>query len=103
MKTVYMAESALDAQIVYDHLVEAGYKMFIAGLALSGALGELPANMGPEVKVVKNEDFLSARALVEEYLVSSSNPESKFSNCPKCSEEIEAGFNLCWKCGEVIQ
>ena len=103
MKTVYLAESALDAQIVYDHLVEEGFEVFIAGLALSGALGELPVNMSPEVRVVKNDDYLQARALVEEYLESLKNTVSKPHNCQKCGEEIEQEFNQCWKCGEVIQ
>ena len=103
MKTVYVAGSALDAQIVYDHLHESGFKVFIAGLALSGAVGELPVNMGPEVKVLEDSDYLSARAMVEDYLESRKNPVSKHTNCIKCGEEIEVGFNQCWKCGEVIQ
>jgi ribosomal protein S27AE len=103
MKTVYISESALDAQFVYDHLEENGFKVFIAGLALSGAVGELPVNMGPEVKVLDDSDYLSARAMVEEYLESRNNLIEKHLNCPKCGEAIELGFNQCWKCGEVIQ
>ncbi len=107
MKTVYIAESALDAQIIHDQLVQSGIQAFIAGVSLSSAIGELPANLGPEVKVVNNQDYLKARALIElidaEQKQESTNLDLKQVACVDCGESIEIGFNQCWKCGRIVE
>jgi len=102
MKTVYMAASALDAQLIHDQLQDVGIEVFIAGLALSGAVGELPANLGPEVRVLNDDDYLKARALVEEITQQNNSSDITQRVCKNCGEVIEAGFNQCWKCGQVI-
>ncbi len=43
MQTAYHAESIVDAQIVKDALDAAGIPAFIAGAALIGGMGQLPA------------------------------------------------------------
>ena len=43
MQTVYHAESIVDAQIAKDALDAAGIPAFIAGAALIGGIGQLPA------------------------------------------------------------
>ena len=42
MRTIYEAENLFDAQWVKDALEAAGIPAFIAGAALTGAIGELP-------------------------------------------------------------
>ncbi|WP_297901075.1 DUF2007 domain-containing protein [Metallibacterium sp.] len=43
MQTVYNADSIVDAQIAKDALEDAGIPAFIAGAALMGGIGQLPA------------------------------------------------------------
>lgn len=103
MKSVYLAASALDAQLIYDQLKDAGYEVFIAGVQLAGALGELPVNATPEVKVLKDEQYLAARALVEEILEDREKNNNHSGNCIKCGEALEQGFQQCWNCGSIYQ
>lgn len=43
MRTVYHAESLVDAQLVKDALEAAGIPAFISGAYLTGGIGQLPA------------------------------------------------------------
>ena len=42
MKQVYQAENAIDAQLLCDILIEAGYDASVFGGFLTGASGEIP-------------------------------------------------------------
>ncbi|PIP81119.1 MAG: hypothetical protein COW84_01605 [Gammaproteobacteria bacterium CG22_combo_CG10-13_8_21_14_all_40_8] len=100
MITVYSAGTAIDAQIVFDHLEAAGFDVMISGSALAGAVGELPANLSPSIQLLNDEDYLQARALVEELEIDLNhvNTDSDWI-CANCGESLAANFGQCWNCG----
>ncbi len=101
MKQVYSAATIVDAQIILDHLQAAGFKVKLSGQVLVGALGELPADISPSVWVLDNQDYLSARALVEELCMDlvNNNGTEQWS-CQNCGENLDANFGQCWNCGQ---
>ncbi len=100
MRTVYTAASLIDAQLVLDRLQAADIDAVMAGQQLVGALGDLPANLGPTVNVLNNEQYLLARSVVEDYLQSISTVEKNWI-CDNCGEPQEGNFQQCWKCGRL--
>jgi hypothetical protein len=68
----------------------------------SSLAGELPIDAAlPQVWVENPADADRARALIDEFLRSSSNgPAVK---CPKCGEENPPAFDLCWSCGTGLE
>lgn len=66
MRTVYQAENLFDAQWVKDALEAAGIPAFIAGAALTGAIGELPA-LGLVSVQVPDGAVPAAGAIVAEF------------------------------------
>lgn len=66
MEPIYDAIGAVDAQLVHDLLQDAGIPAFVSGMALAGAVGELPADCLVQVWV--NEDHAdAARQLIREW------------------------------------
>lgn len=51
MRSVYQAESPIDAQLVKDALEAKGIPAFVIGAGLIGAIGELPVSGLIEVRV----------------------------------------------------
>ena len=51
MRTVYHAESTIDAHLVKNALEQAGIPAFVAGEYLTGGVGELPARDSVSVAV----------------------------------------------------
>jgi len=102
MKHVYTAFNLIDAQMIKDHLVSAGFDAIIKGEYLMGAVGELPANTSPTVWVLDDEDCDRAKALIKSY--QQNRPEDQIHQsvwlCPQCEETIDPQFTQCWNCGE---
>lgn len=63
MQTAYRAESIIDAQIVKDALEDAGIPAFVAGAALVGGIGQLPARDFIRV-LVPDPALVEARRIV---------------------------------------
>lgn len=51
MRSVYQAESLIDAQLVKDALEAEGIPAFVIGAGLTGAMGELPVSGLVDVRV----------------------------------------------------
>lgn len=100
MRTVYTAASVIDAQLVLDKLHAADIESIMTGQQLVGAIGELPANLGPAVKILHDEDFLLARSIVEDYEECMQQSSENWI-CENCSEPQQGNFLQCWNCGKM--
>jgi|GEM_PF-713661 len=100
MKRVYSEPSPIFIYQIKDLLEEKGIHAIIKNEHLSGGVGELPpTEVWPELWVVNKEDKTPAKRLVDEFM-SSVKSSSTSWKCPKCSEDIEGQFNICWHCGQ---
>ncbi len=100
MRIVYTAASVIDAQLVLDKLHSAGIESIMTGQQLVGAIGELPANLGPAVQIIDNEDFLLARSIIEDYEECLQESGENWI-CENCSEPQQGNFHQCWNCGKM--
>ena len=81
-----------------DYLQEQGIASALFGDALSGAVGELPANIFPELWVMKDEQYQRARRLIDEFKAVAQESAGHAWHCPVCGESVDPGFDLCWNC-----
>jgi len=102
MKTVYNAQTIIDAQLILDHLKSRQLDVMMTGYQLTGGIGELPANISPSVVVLNDEDYLLARSLVESFTKTLQGDQKQW-RCDQCGELQEGNFNQCWHCGYVKQ
>ena len=98
MRTLYEAADRIEAQLLIDYLQEQGIQTVLLGDTLSGAAGELPANIFPTLWVVKDEQYQRGRWLIEEYKANASQSKGRSWRCPVCGETVDPGFDLCWNC-----
>ena len=74
----------------------------VFGDYLSGAAGELPADICPTLWLIDDQDLGRAREVLARFLA----PPPSDSNavpwdCPACGEPVEGDFDLCWNCGRA--
>lgn len=99
MKKLYEAADRIEAQVLKDVLGANHVAAVILGDYLSGAAGELPANIYPAVWVVENRDLPRAEELLRDFTKSRGiNAENNAWHCPRCGEWVEANFEVCWNC-----
>jgi hypothetical protein len=98
MKELYQAADRVEAQILKDHLGQEGIETVIIGELLSGAVGELPADIFPTLWVLDDDDLDRGRRLTEQFL-NASLVGGKAWRCPVCGEGVDGGFEICWHCG----
>jgi hypothetical protein len=99
MKKLYEAADRIEAQILKDALGANNVAAVIIGDYLSGAAGELPANIYPAVWVVEDRDLSRAEELLRDFTKSrSSMAENNTWRCSRCGERVEANFEVCWNC-----
>ena len=99
MKKLYQALDRIEAQMLKDHLENAGVESVILGDFLAGAAGELPANLYPEIWLIDDDDTDRAGRLLQEFTKNrQQNSENGPWCCPNCGEWIDAGFDICWNC-----
>lgn len=97
MKAVYSASNISLVSIVQNILERHGISCWVKNQYLSAGIGELPPiECWPQL-CVENEDFWTAKQIVDEAL---SENELKSWICEACGEEIEGQFAVCWKCGK---
>jgi Putative prokaryotic signal transducing protein len=83
-------------------LAARGVRARIFNANASSLAGELPIEASlPQVWVEKPDDAPRARALIEEFVRSTSSGPSII--CPKCGEENPPSFDLCWSCGTGLE
>lgn len=98
MRKLYEAADRVEAQMLKDYLQEQGIESILLGDALSGAAGELPANIFPTLWLVKDEQFQRARWMIEAFLTPEPAQDRRPWSCPVCGESVDPEFDLCWNC-----
>ncbi|MCR9295832.1 MAG: DUF2007 domain-containing protein [bacterium] len=85
-----------EAEQARNFLEAQGIKAFVEGvntqLALSYAGG---AMSGVKLLVAEDDAKLAEQLLLEE----GPDPEAEAWTCRRCYSEVDAGFDVCWKCG----
>jgi len=96
--TIYRAANSSEAHVL-KHLIEAqGIKVTIFGESLSGAVGELPADvLQPELKIL-DKDSEPAKKIIADYESRLSQKSEVQWKCSNCGEENHGSFEFCWNC-----
>lgn len=99
---VYWAKDAPHAHLVKTVLQKAGIPAEVVGEMLQAAVGELPMGPASSPRVwVSKGDEARARAIIAEWEKERREEpagESAPWVCAHCGAEVDAGFDLCWKC-----
>ncbi|MFZ0790664.1 MAG: DUF2007 domain-containing protein [Chromatiaceae bacterium] len=102
MQRLYVARDRIEAQLIHDFLDGHLIRTVVLGDFLSGAVGELPADICPALWVIDDMDLERAREVLARFLApGASRPDARAWTCPACGELVEAGFDLCWNCGRA--
>jgi hypothetical protein len=99
MHRLYQAGDRIEAQFLSDLLDSHGIDNTILGDYLSGAIGELPANIYPSVWLIDDADQARAEALLAVFLAEQRREVGASWVCRGCGELIDGSFDLCWHCG----
>ena len=98
MRKLYEAADRVEAQMLKDFLQDQGIPSVLLGDYLSGAAGELPANLFPTLWVTKDEQYLRARRLIGEFTAGHQSDGADAWCCPVCGEDVDPEFDICWNC-----
>jgi hypothetical protein len=99
MLKLYEAADRIEAQILKDRLRDQGIESVILGDYLTGAMGELPANIYPQVWVLEDEALDQAQRLLRDFTKNYQRTETAGDwCCPICGEKVDAEFDVCWNC-----
>ncbi|ESQ15491.1 MAG TPA: hypothetical protein DDY14_10220 [Chromatiaceae bacterium] len=99
MQQLYQAVDRIEAQMLSDFLGDHLLDNTILGDYLSGAIGELPADIYPSVWILYDEDLPRARELLQHFLAERTREPGRSWVCRGCGELIDGFFDLCWRCG----
>jgi len=100
MRKLYEAADRMEAQMLMDYLQEQEIPCVLLGDYLSGAAGELPANIFPTLWVIEDRHYPRARQLVREFGrggVAEARGAEPW-RCPICGEMVDPDFDICWNC-----
>ncbi len=92
---VYQAANSLEAHTLKGSLEVSGVTVQLQGEALSGALGELPANAVEVTLLVRARDLEEAQLILESYR----RGDGPAWYCRRCGEHNAGSFEICWQCG----
>ncbi|MBK1704130.1 hypothetical protein CKO40_06105 [Halochromatium glycolicum] len=100
MQQLYQAADRIEAQLLRDLLDRHRIQAAVFGDYLSGAVGELPADVYPTVWVIEDRDLPRARTVLQDWQRENANRASARSwVCHGCGELLDGSFDLCWRCG----
>lgn len=94
---VYLAADPVNAEIVKDMLIDRGIAAHVRNQYLWGAMGNLPANIYPQVWIEDPSLYQRARELVAEFENGPATVPRPW-RCPGCAEMVEGQFSACWHC-----
>lgn len=100
MYRLYQAGNRIEAQLLSDLLQDKGIDSTILGDYLSGAIGELPADVYPSVWLIEDADRRRAEPLLAAFLAEQRREAGASWVCRGCGELIDGSFDLCWRCGD---
>lgn len=99
MKRLLQSEFLAEITHFKNVLEQNGIRCVIKNEQLSSALGEVPfLECLPELWVLRDGDLHRAERLLNE--LKRDIPGGASWRCPKCHEENEGQFAVCWNCGE---
>ena len=103
MQRLYEAIDRIEAQKLLDLLQERGVASVVLRDFLSGAAGELPADIRPAVWVVDDDDLVRAKRVLAEFFETAPGEADSAESwiCSRCGERSEGQFQACWKCGSA--
>jgi hypothetical protein len=99
MQRLYQAANRIEAQLLSDFLDRHLVDNTILGDYLTGAIGELPADVYPTVWVVHDDDLERARELLGRFLDDQHREPAGSWVCRGCGELVDGSFDICWRCG----
>jgi len=100
MQRLYQAADRIEAQLLRDLLERHQIEAQVFGDYLTGAAGELPADIYPSLWVIDERDLARAQALLQDWLAENQARAAAQSwVCRGCGELVEGSFDLCWRCG----
>jgi len=100
MQQLYQAADRIEAQLLSDYLERHLVANRILGDYLSGAIGELPADIYPTIWVIDDADLPRARELLARFQADNRARDGARSwVCRGCGELVDGSFDLCWRCG----
>jgi hypothetical protein len=105
MRRVFVAQHPTEAYFVKDLLEAEGIDAEVRGEALFGMRGEAPVTPDtlPSVWVPEDTQVEKALAVIDDYRRGDGQAAAadELWRCPRCGEEIESQFTVCWKCGSA--
>lgn len=132
LKQVYLAENAIDAQLLCDMLSEAGFEAKVFGSYLTGAVGEIPPDglIKVMVKFAGNDRTSPDTSMpVGKWHIPHETADAEESDdppgfkaarqvvaefeatrtaqawprvCKRCGEDSNSRFSHCWSCGAPL-
>jgi Putative prokaryotic signal transducing protein len=100
VKRVAKANGIVEATLWHDMLAASGIEASIQRFYLQGSIGEVPPHEAAlEIWISDDSQITRARELIDRLR---STPQRHWF-CAHCKEEIEGGFEQCWKCGALMQ
>ena len=101
MQRLYRAANLPDAYLLLHRLQHAGIEARVLNEHAQGGVGEIPfTHAYPEVWLVEAADVERARSVVVDFEQRASSGAAVV--CPYCHEESPGSFEICWRCGAVI-
>jgi Putative prokaryotic signal transducing protein len=102
MQRLYRAANLPDAYLLLHRLQHAGIEARVLNEHAQGGVGEIPfTHAYPEVWLVEPADAEQARSVVADF--ERRAPPGTTVTCRSCNEENPGGFEICWRCGAVIE
>lgn len=94
---LFCAEHNIEGRLLAGLLTQHGIDVEIRGEQLSGAIGELPADLIQVELWVEEANLVQAQQLVQQW--QQQNQDGEQWQCQQCQEINPASFDLCWQCG----
>ena len=95
MKGLYSAQNLVLVENIKNVLKRHEIESTITNQYLSAAVGEIPPNEAWPRLWVSDQEVERAKKIIED----AEKNSTEGSICPKCGEEVEGQFAVCWKCG----
>lgn len=92
--------NAAQAEIVRLFLSDNGVEACVSGASSNTMLSYIGSALGGVRVLVRQADVAAATSVLELVLDSQQLPGAQWF-CGRCKVEVDAGFELCWSCGEA--
>ncbi len=93
--------NALDAQQLKNLLEAQGIVAYLDGSHVATTLSHIGSALGGVKVLVTPADADRALKTIQE--INQLDQQSGPWTCPQCHEQLEASFDLCWRCGQPRQ